>query len=66
MTKKEAHDALQRAAKIIEEVHTDETLTELDGLTEILDGLGAILEELDGDIGDLADDTDAYDEGGEG
>ncbi len=56
---KSAHDKLQRAAKLIEEVHTAEGLAELAGLTEILDGLGEILEELDDDIAHLAEDIDA-------
>ena len=56
---KSAHDKLQRAAKLIEEVHAAEGLAELAGLTEILDGLGEILEELDADVADLAADIDA-------
>ncbi len=56
---KSAHDKLERAAKLIDEVHTAEGLAELAGLTEILDGLGEILEELDADVADLAADIDA-------
>ncbi len=55
---KSAHDKLERAAKLIEEVYTAEGLAQLDG-TEILDGLGEILEELDDDIAHLAADIDA-------
>ncbi len=56
---KSAHDKLERAAELIDEVHTAEGLAELDGLTDILEGLGEILEELDDDIAHLAEDIDA-------
>ncbi len=55
---KSAHDKLERAAKLIEEVYTAEGLAQLQG-TEILDGLGEILEELDDGIAHLAADIDA-------
>ncbi len=56
---KSAHDKLERAAELIDEVHTAEGLAELDGLTDILEGLGEILEELDDDVAHLAADIDA-------
>ncbi len=62
---KSAHDKLQRAAELIDEVQTAEGLAELAGLTEILDGLGEIVEELAYDVAHLADDIDARESGKE-